>query len=95
MAKPKRLTLVRSTPAVQLPKIVEPATPYGWQAQAALNHITFRTEDTYLMYQAQSCLGRKVSIEEARELFTRIDIHTRQPIEPAKPKSWLARLLGL
>lgn len=95
MAKPKRLTLVRSTPAATPSKIVEPATPYGWQAQAALNHITFRTEDTYLMYQAQSYLGRKVGIEEARELFTRIDIHTRQPIEPAKPRAWWQRLLGL
>ena len=95
MAKRNILTLV--SPASTLPpsKIVEPTAPYGWQPKAALNHITFRIEDTHLMYQAQSYLGRKVGIEEARELFTRIDIHTRQPIEPAKPKAWWRRLLGL
>ncbi len=95
MAKRKILTLVPSTPTPSPSKIVEPTAPYGWQPKAALNHINFRIEDTHLMYQAQSYLGRKVGIGEARELFTRIDIHTRQPIEPAKPKAWWQRLLGL
>ena len=71
MAKPKRLTLVSTPAQLSPPKIVEPTAPYGWQPKTALNHITFRIEDTYLMYQAQSYLGRKVDIEEARELFSR------------------------
>jgi hypothetical protein len=94
VAKRNRLVLVHKTPApaveVQQPKMI-----YGWQPAAATNQIPVHVEDTYLLYQAHSYLGRRVSIEEARELFTRIDIHTRQPIEQPKPKPWWVRLIRL
>ena len=64
-----------------------------WQAEHAREQISERPIDNWLRYQAQSFLGRPVTIEEARELFSRIDVNTRQPIEHRKTPWWV-KLLG-
>ena len=50
--------------------------------------------ETWLRYQAQSVLGRAVSLSEAEELFKTIDIDTRQPKQSAAGLSWWQRLIS-
>lgn len=53
---------------------------YGWKPDHALAQISFRPDESWLIYQAQSILRKQeVSLEEAKELFMRIDITTRKP----------------
>lgn len=55
--------------------------------------------DTWLRAQAQSVLGKEVTLEEAKDLFSRIDVTTRQPIPQAPSRlrrpSALRRIFGL
>lgn len=45
--------------------------------------------ETWLRSQAQSILGRPVTMAEAEELFERIDVHTRQPKQqPEQLSPW-------
>lgn len=65
----------------------------NWTADSAKQLIPEHPNNTWLIYQAQSYLGRPASLEEAQELFSRIDVHTRQPIVPAPPRRWYSGLL--
>ena len=93
----RRLALVAAPPPpTVLPPPAAPATTtqaYGWQPERAREQIPADPYENWLRYQAKSYLGRDASLEEARELFSRIDIHTRQPIQEAK-LPWWRRLLG-
>ena len=93
----RRLALVAPTPSPTVqPPPAAPATPtqaYGWRPERAAEQIPTDPYENWLRYQAKSILGRDASLEEARELFSRIDIHTRQPIQAAK-LPWWRRLLG-
>lgn len=51
--------------------------------------------DTWLMYQAQSFLCKPVTLEEAKELWAKIDINTRKPIATAKQSRLSAFLAAL
>lgn len=55
-------------------------TVYGWKPDYALAQISFRPDESWLIYQAQSILRKQeVTLEEAKELFMKIDITTRMP----------------
>ena len=48
--------------------------------------ISLRPDESWLIYQAQSFLkSSNVTLEDAKELFKKIDITTRQPIPEAGP----------
>ena len=93
----RRLKLVAPTPSpsVQPLSASPPAATqeYGWRPEQAKKQIPTYPHENWLCYQARSYLGRDVGIDEAKELFSRIDINTRQPIQPTPPKSFLVRLL--
>lgn len=91
--KNRRLTLVLSPPRAPAKKPERKL--YGWQADKAMLQIQEDPNETWLRYQAHSYLGRPVGIEEARELFSRIDVHTREPIQEKQRKPWWQRLLGV
>lgn len=59
---------------------------YEWKPEAAANQIPLRASDSWLIYQAQSILGRNTTLQEAKELFMKIDITTRQPIQTPKSR---------
>lgn len=67
--------------------------PYGWRPECARDQRVVLSSNNWLIYQAQSYLGRQVSLEEAQELFSRIDVQTRQPIQPPRPRRWYEGLL--
>lgn len=94
----QRFTLVAPTPSptVQSLSASPPATTqaYGWRNEQVREQIPTYPHENWLIYQAKSYLGRDVSIDEAKELFSRIDINTRQPIQSDPPESFLVRLLG-
>ena len=97
--KQRRLSLV-TTPACPDTLPTPPPAPeqndyYGWRPTNARDQIPVDPHETWLRYQAASYLGRPATIEEARELFSRIDVHTRKPIQPAPPRRWWHRLLEL
>ena len=95
--KQRRLTLVTADLRPQASP-APPAAPkqlYAWRPDHARYQIPIDPHETWLRYQAASYLGRPASLEEAQELFSRIDVHTRQPIQPAPPRRWWHRLLEL
>lgn len=49
--------------------------------------------ETWLQYQAKSYTGQNCTVEEARELFSRVDVSTRQPFETAEKPTILQRAL--
>lgn len=93
----RRLALVAPTPSPTAPRPAAAppsyAQAYGWRPERAREQIPADPYENWLVYQAKSYLGRDASVEEARELFSRIDVHTRQPIQEAK-RPWWRRLLG-
>lgn len=94
--KQRRLTLVTTNLRPQASPAPAPQKePYAWRPANARDQIPVDPHETWLRYQAASYLGRPASIEEARELFSRIDVHTREPIVPAPPRRWWHRLLEL
>ena len=95
--KQRRLTLVTTNLRPQAsPAPAPPAkAPYAWRPDRARDQIPIDPHETWLRYQAASYLGRPATFEEAKELFSRIDVHTRQPIQPAPPRHWWHRLLEL
>ena len=87
-ASRKPLRLVREASAQPDQK-----QPYGWRPECARDQRVVLPSNNWLVYQAQSYLGRQVSLEEAQELFSRIDVQTRQPIQPPRPRRWYDGLL--
>lgn len=61
---------------------------YGWKPDHALAQISFRPDESWLIYQAQSILRKQdVTLDEAKELFKNTDISTRHPRrESAEPR---------
>lgn len=57
---------------------------------STVNHLA---TDTWMRMQAQSFLGRKVSLEEAKELWKKVDITTRQPRVVLTRRGLAARLV--
>ena len=57
---------------------------------STVNHLG---TDTWMRMQAQSYLGRKVSLEEAQELWEKVDITTRQPRVVLTRRGLAARLV--
>lgn len=50
--------------------------------------------DTWIRAQAHSYLGRSVTLDEARELWSKVDINTRKPLPSGNPQTGpLSRLL--
>lgn len=94
MNRKTHLQAVTSQTAQSLPKGLN----YGWKPEHALAQKSLLSHDNWIMYQAQSILRRDVTLEEAEELFTRIDITTRQPIrtpKPRRPSGFVAALRAL
>lgn len=71
------------------------AVSFGkWQPREACKLVASHPADTMLVMQATSILGRRVSLEEAKKLFSTLDVVTRQPKAPAVQQSRFARLLS-
>ena len=80
----------------------QPGSNYGWRPEAAKNQKSVREYESWLISQAQSYLGKRdVTLEEARELWDRVDINTRkekvQPVvsQPVGLKAALRALFGM
>jgi hypothetical protein len=72
---------------------------YGWKPDHALAQISYRPDESWLIYQAQSILGtQNVTLEDAKEFFKIVNITTRQPIvaaAPSRPSGILSALRAL
>jgi hypothetical protein len=53
---------------------------YGWKPEYARMQNSYDPHKTWLMTQAKSFLGHDVSEQDAVDLFTKIDVVSRQPI---------------
>lgn len=83
------LVISQTTPSVN------EANNYGkWRAQDASKLVSSHPQDTQLIMQATSILGRRVSLAEAKELFDSLDVVTRRPKVPAAPPTRFARFLS-
>ena len=87
--KNRHLTPVATTPTSPVKEL------YVWRPDHARNQIPIYPYETWLRYQAASILGRPATLAEAQGLFSRIDVNTRQPIQPAPSRRWWRRLLKL
>ena len=92
--KNRRLTIVTSSMHPQASPAPQ-REPYAWRPDRARDQISVDPHETWLRYQAASILRRPATLAEAQELFSRIDVSTREPIVPAAPRRWWHRLLGL
>lgn len=95
--KQRHLTPVTTDLRSQTSSVPVPSAKelYVWRPDRARDQIPIYPHETWLRYQAASFLGRPATLAEAQELFSRIDVNTRQPIQPAPPRRWWHRLLEL
>jgi len=86
--RPEALSVTKTQQATK-------SNQHSWQPARACDQIPVDPHETWLRYQAASVLGRPASYEEAKELFSKIDVHTRQPIQPERPLTWWRKLLSM
>ena len=72
--------MITSTPMTNKENSPHKDARYEWQPEHATEQIPLRADESWLIYQAQSYLGRETTLQEAKELFMKIDVTTRQPI---------------
>lgn len=76
--KSSQMTPQDATPKME--KSTGKGCNYGWKPEYARMQNSYDPYKTWLMTQAKSFLGHDVSEQEAVDLFTKIDVVSRQPI---------------